>query len=818
LTSDSTYAGPYGRAARAYREAGWLGPLPIGRGPGQKSPPPGSKASGITWTGHGAPFPAAADIEAWLDGPEAAYNIGLRAPAGVIGLDVDHYGKKNGGDVLDELAGRFGPLPPTWVSSARPAPSGIRWYQVPTHLDDREVNWPGEAGKFIEIIQTGHRYGIVWPSTNPEAAGATYRWRKQLAMGGDTDTPGEVFPSIGDLPWLPEPWVRGLMLSYDRTEKADLAAGALAAWSAGLRTDGVPCPVVAKVAARVLGELRTVDGSRHEAARDAAAALARLGGEGHRGARDHLVQLGEAFERAIGQERAASGEWRRLLSGAVKLAAADNPVPRRHCEHDTLAPYTGPPGFDMASFTPPAATTATVAEVVAGTLTLPDEFWQARESLRRIRQAAHSRVRSGDVVFYGTLCRLAAMAPHTLRADTGVGTAASLNLFSAIVGPSGGGKSSGLSVGRELIKQNRDIEEFPIGSGEGIAEAFMGETMEPTGDMAKDGSAKMARVRKMVRHNALFHSDEGSALNKVIERAGSTIGETLRSAWSGETIGQKNGRVETTRTVPARSYAIGLMIGYQPTTVLPLLADAEAGTPQRFLYCWSVDTSIPPRTARVPWPGEMPSPFPPDVPTDLPPPGAVISAPVLPDMQPMTFDVEILEELYDVEFAKNTGSLPADHPLRDPFRSQHPVLKVKVGSLLALLESRRHVTADDWRLAQIVIDTSDRVREYLQALAKDAAGKARAAFEAAEGALEWHREQSRAAVRLSLDETAERRLAVRVAVRVHETGPQTLGALKRGITARDRPLVEAGVELAVAAGWMVVGQDAKMHPGASRPG
>jgi hypothetical protein len=585
------------------------------------------------------------------------------------------------------------------------------------------------------------------------------------------------------------------------------------------------CPVVQGVLDRALADLRTTDGSRHETARDSVRALVALGGEGHRGVRSAVEQVSRVFAEAVGPERVANGEWHRLLVGAIKLAAAKNPTPRQSCPDDR--PTAVPPGMIPEGFTVPPASTAAplpapAVETVGG-LTLPDEFWQARETLSRIRQAAHSKVRSADVVFYGALVRIAAMAPNTLRADTGIGTAASLNLFAAIVGPSGGGKSSGLSVGRDLVKETRPIEEFPLGSGEGIAEAYMGEVMQPTGDMAKDGSAKMAKVRAMVRHNVLFHSDEGSTLVKLLERAGSTIGETLRSAWSGETIGQKNGRVETTRTVPARSYAAGLVIGWQPSTILPLLDDHEAGTPQRFLYCWAVDQSIPPRSARVLWPGEMLSPFPDGVPTSLPPPGSIVAAPA-PSMvgETIVFAHSITDELYDTEHAKNTGSLPADHPLRDPFRSQHPVLKVKIASLLALLEGRRNVDEDDWRLAQVVIDTSDRVRTYLQALAAGKAAAAREAAETAEHAMEWRREQARHSVREAVETGVERRVAVRAAVRVREAGGMTLGALRRVTAMRDRPAIEAAVELAVAAGWLVYDADAggstgRLSPGESQP-
>lgn len=820
---NDTGLGPFGRAARLYRAAGWPGTLPVGRSPGQKSPPPGG------WTGHGSPYPSDADVGTWEAGAEAAYNIGLRMPPGVIGLDVDAgYVKdghaKEGDKTLAALEQRLGPLPPTWVSSARPAPSGIRFFRVPAELDGREINWPGEAGPFIEIIQPGHRYAVVWPSTNPDAGGAPYRWGAPHPDGYLADPDHLVRPE--DLAALPETWIRGLALPYDRTEKADVGVAGMADWWDALR-DGEMCPLIHSVWTKAVHDLASASSARHETARDALSAIVRAGGEGHRGVPQAVASLGAAFERAVGADRARGGEWQRLVSGAVKLAAADNPRPQRMCPHDIPA-GTGlvvPAGFTSPGAVSTTTASPSAAEIIApGALTLPDTFWRARESLARIRQAAHSRVRSADVVLAGLLCRLAASVPHTLRADTGIGQPASLNLFAAVVGPSGGGKSSGLSVSRELLKAGRYLEEFPLGSGEGIAEAYMGETDEPTGEMAKDGSAKVKRVRKQVRHAALFHSDEGGSLNKLIERAGSTVGETLRTAWSGETLGQKNGRAETTRTVPARSYAAGLMIGYQPTTVLPLLADVEAGTPQRFLYVWAVDASIPPRSARVPWPGEIMSPFPAEVPTDLPPPGALLAGPPAVDLSPITFAEEILDELYDTEHAKNTGSLPAGHWLMDetgaldPFKSQHTVMKVKVSALFALLESRRRVTAEDWAVAQVYLDTSDTVRRYLQALARDAAGKARAAQMAAEAEAEHYRAHARASVAAALDLTAERRLAVRVALWVHEGGEAlTVGAIRKRAASRDRGMVEAAIEIGRESGWLTAGDDGRWYAGASRP-
>jgi len=82
---------------------------------------------------------------------------------------------------------------------------------------------------------------------------------------------------------------------------------------------------------------------------------------------------------------------------------------------------------------------------------IPDEFWKARPAFEHIRQAAHSQACSGDVLFYSTMARMSGMVSHNVRAQTGIGGAASLNLFAAIVGAAGTGKSTGSSLARELM-------------------------------------------------------------------------------------------------------------------------------------------------------------------------------------------------------------------------------------------------------------------------------------------------------------------------------------------------------------------------------
>lgn len=394
---DDTAAGPFGRAALHYREAGWEGTLPLGPRPGMKAPPPKG------WTGHGAPYPGGPDVFAWLE-TYGAHNLGIRMPEGVIGLDIDAgYVKdgilKRGDETLAQLEAQFGPLPPTWVSSARPAPSGIRWFRVPAGSV-----FPGEAGKFIEIIQPGHRFAVVWPSTNPDAGGAPYEWRHE--DGADVrPRAGELPPQPGELPALPAAWVEGLARTEAVAGKADLSGGARGAYLDKLRT-GDPCPVVSTTVAKYLKALADDAGSRHEVARDGLAAIVRLGGEGHRGARAGAGQLAQAFIDAVGEARAVQGgELGRLAEGAVNLAAKANPEPLQMCAHDipeaTRVPEEMLVGFSRpsagAATAPPSITTATAE----GSATIVDQLVARIEALPAGERDAAVRAAAGELVEQG---------------------------------------------------------------------------------------------------------------------------------------------------------------------------------------------------------------------------------------------------------------------------------------------------------------------------------------------------------------------------------------------------------------------------------
>ncbi len=329
---------------------------------------------------------------------------------------------------------------------------------------------------------------------------------------------------------------------------------------------------------------------------------------------------------------------------------------------------------------------------------LPEDFWGERESLRTIRQAAHAASRSADAVLGIVLARVSGMLEPT-RIDTGVGSPASLNMFVCPVGPSGSGKSDAWDIAHRLYpamySQDTFADNLMLGSGEGIAEAFMGSEVE-SGD---DGKKKA--VRKQILHKAFVSADEGGALVAFMTRVGNILGPVLRTAWKGAPLGQSNATTDRTRRVV--DYSLGVAIGFQLTTIGPLLADSVSGTPQRFIYLSGRDPSVPTEAVRPP--------AQPDWHYDNMPKGA------------WTVAASIRSEIRAHDLAVQRQELSV------PELDSHALLtRVKLAGLLAALELRNNIGEDDWRLAGIVWQTSCAVRDVLvEAVKAEAQAKAEAA-------------------------------------------------------------------------------------------
>ncbi|MFI7678545.1 phage/plasmid primase, P4 family [Actinophytocola sp. NPDC049390] len=317
--------GVYSDALVPYVQAGWPCVLPVPST--TKHPPP------VGYTGAEGADPTPEQYAAW----HAAlpnHSVALRMPDGVIGIDVDHYDKgevrKRGGDHIAELEERLGPLPPTWVSSARPAPSGIRFYRVPAG------RYRTKLSDSIEIIQRHHRYAVVAPSEHA-TADHDYAWFQETTVEPRVSTrwPDEV-PSISDLAVLPEAWVEHLREGATEAGPASAAVGAGQALLAELEDDDrEPCAEVYSARLKALEMMRAADsGSRHDTATERVHHLVMLGAAGHPGVGPVLAELAEvwAVEIAAGEGR-EDEHARRALTSARKAVTEFGPrqVPADPC-------------------------------------------------------------------------------------------------------------------------------------------------------------------------------------------------------------------------------------------------------------------------------------------------------------------------------------------------------------------------------------------------------------------------------------------------------------------------------------------------------
>jgi len=334
--------GPYREAAKMYYAAGWRGILPL--------PPNSKKLTLKSFTGHEGVEPSYADIQAWMDGAEGGGNIALRVPDGVLGIDVDAYNDKVGAETLGAKLQELGPLPPTWLSSARggwdgePYPSGIQWYRVPTGL-----SWPGQLGEHVELIQRSHRYAVVWPSVHPETK-TKYRWYMPSGQVADF-----AVPTPAELAELPQAWVDALSLGeYQPDAKLALASieqatPLLVAWY-----HPGTCRMTAQASAQAALRLSERTATRHDELNQALLSLVRYGSQGHRGLAAALADLRAAWMRevtdatrpGVRSPAEAEGEWTRSLTGAVATVGADaTPSEPCSCSLD-LASLIPPPEID----------------------------------------------------------------------------------------------------------------------------------------------------------------------------------------------------------------------------------------------------------------------------------------------------------------------------------------------------------------------------------------------------------------------------------------------------------------------------------------
>lgn len=305
------------------------------------------------------------------------------------------------------------------------------------------------------------------------------------------------------------------------------------------------------------------------------------------------------------------------------------------------------------------------------------DFWQERESLRTIHGWARARMASPWAVLGVALARvITTVPPHVVLPPT-IGSQASLNLFFALVAASGGGKGAATGAARDAVVVSGEVYEREAGSGEGLVKQYATRT--------KGG---VERLRDAV----LFDISEVDTLASMSARQGSNLLPVMRKAWSGERLGFAY--ADPTKDIPLdpHTYRLCAVVGVQPERAGGLFAEADGGTPQRFVWLSAVDPTIP------------------DAEPDAPEPWVVSE-------QRWPSDFGGRHELVVPQVAVDT--IKAAHRARQRGEAKaldgHALLcRAKVMVALTLLDGRRVPTEDDWRLSGVVMDESDRCRTGIE--------------------------------------------------------------------------------------------------------
>ncbi len=382
------------------------------------------------------------------------------------------------------------------------------------------------------------------------------------------------------------------------------------------------------------------------------------------------------------------------------------------------------------------------------------DFWDERPVLAHVRDFAYARMCSPLAVLGVVLARVVAATPPQVVLPATIGSYASLNIFVGLVGDSGSGKGAAEAAAKDAVLLDQ-VEVATVGSGEGIGHLY---AHREKGQVVRD------------RWAVLFTVPEVDVLTALGDRRGATLLPQLRSAWMGEQLGFAYADKNKALPIPEHTYRMGLVAGIQPGRAAGLLEDGDGGTPQRFVWLPATDPRIPERSAE-------PQPL-------------RVRSQVWPSPDRGLFALAVPEV---AQKAMRTARLARSRGEGDPLDGHALLCRLKVAAALTLLDGRRVVTDDDWRLAGVVMEVSARTRRGVQrhlAAQVSKANQARARFEGERAVIASE----------TVEDAAVQRVARRLTTHLQEHGESARSDARKRLTSRDRPHFDEAVERLVAAG------------------
>ncbi len=387
------------------------------------------------------------------------------------------------------------------------------------------------------------------------------------------------------------------------------------------------------------------------------------------------------------------------------------------------------------------------------------DFWRERPMLAHIEQYARAHMASPWAVLGAVLCRVLITVPPHVVLPALVGSKASLNTFVCLVGPSGSGKGAAEAAAGDAVDVGAvDIQ--TAGSGEGLVKLF--------------GHFERGQVVRD-RTSVLLSVPEVDNLVALKTRMGATIMPLLRSGWSGEKLGFSYADPTKAVQLDPHTYRLCMLLGVQPGRAEPLLDDAAGGTPQRFIWLPSTDPDAPDITPVAPqthvlaaqeWPSEDQGLF------------------ILPVPQ---VAVDTIRQAALVRLRGGSKALDG-----------HAMLaRLKLSQALTLLDGRRVMTEDDWRLSGVVMQVSDCTRGSVEQHLAEERETANLHRAKADG--------KRAAVADEVkDEHAIKRISKNVKRHLSDGREVSASHLMRQLVSRDRPLFEQVLDLLDATGAITI--------------
>ncbi|MDL9935483.1 bifunctional DNA primase/polymerase [Gordonia sp. ABSL1-1] len=642
------------QAALAYAKAGWF-VLPVQ--PGQKHP--GSVV------GNGWPQQSSRDPEQiaawWAQNPD--YGIALHAG-------------RSGAVVFDLDKASLSELPADMADGLRQGVCQLSRRDDPDrghYLFLNDSDHGNGAGAFAPFGEVRGRNGVIIVAPTPHAKdGGEYRWRR-----------------TGELPALPEALRRCLSAASSKEVPA-LTDAELQAFL----TD--PAHNLSKRPGRLTGPRswfvdQVVSGaSVHTSILEALCWAFRESVGGAYPAVDALAALQEDFHNAFGSDARGAGDrqspapnefYNAAAWAAAQVKDADPEQIRQRMDRDDPAK----------------------AEVDE------DAFWTARPELAQLRNFARSRRVGPWSMFGAVLARAVAVIPPSVVLPDLRGSYGSLNLFVALVAPSGKGKGTSEAASEDAVQTDPEVHSATPGSGEGIL---------------KEYAFKRKSEQVDVRNSVLFTVSEIDSLAALKSRSGSTLMPELRKAWMGEQLGFGYAADDKKFAIKRHRYRMTMVVGVQPGRSVTLFEDADGGTPQRFLFFPTTDPDRP-KGRRPPNPGSVKlSRWPDGVlvtegrdteKTDGDNGETVFSFGMEPlrlaeRADPEGFHVlQVAQVIEDAIDAETEADL--DGTYGDDLDSHGKMARLKVAAALMWLNGRTdEITEEDWELAGIVKAMSDRTR------------------------------------------------------------------------------------------------------------